>query len=509
MEEVIRERLRGKTVVIWGIGPLQEDLEAFYPFLNPLFYIDDRFEEREISSALAGRVYSPQKLAEKKIDGEKLIVILCTEAVSAIHRLENMGYGEKMYLLGEDLLMNIPLYRQFCERGFSIWGIGDTYYRREKDIHEYLSDIRNFVVTEKGGNDRGEFQGKEVLSKKELEERGTGAYIVVASIYYKEICEELTELGLKRGKDFAHVDTLILLGKMARIAQTGYNLEDRRKNSRELAVILAGYKEFIWDSVFPRLKEYIPSNLDVCVVTSGLVNSRLEEMCREYGWSYMSVAWNNVSAALNLAIWKHPKAEYIYKLDEDIFVTRGTFETVKATYEEAEQRGRYNVGFATPLIPVNGYGHMRLLEILDKVEEWESRFGRLTWGGDIYRNPQAARFMWELGELEEFGEELRKGDLQYSACPVLYSIGFILFHRKTWVRMGMFPMLKHKNVGSDEDHICGYCVKNGLAILVAENTVVGHLSYGPQNQEMEKYYYEHREKFCMREGEKELSHKTE
>lgn len=237
----------------------------------------------------------------------------------------------------------------------------------------------------------------------------------------------------------------------------------------------------------------------MCVVSSGLVNSRLKEICKEYEWSYMSVERNNVSLAINLAIRGHPKAEYIYKLDEDIFVTSGVFEAVKATYEDVQKRGRYQVGFTTPLIPVNGYGYARLLEILDKTKLWEEKFGVLKYGvGPIYWRPEAARFMWEIGMLDDIQKQLKEKEFHYSACPVKYSIGFILFKRKIWSGMGMFPMLKHKNIGSDEEYLCNYCMDSGMSIVVAENAVAGHLSYGPQNREMEKYYHEHKEVFGLR-----------
>lgn len=494
--ESVKEWAKGKDIVIWGIGPLQYDLEAFYPFLKPLFYIDDHIQKKNGICILPGNVYSSWKLGDENIKRKNFMIIICGEPEYAVTRLKELGYGDESYMLGEELLADISLYQQICENEFSIWGMGDTYYRREKDIHEYLCKIRNFIVTEKAEE---RFQGRRVLSKAEAKDKISDTYIVVTSIYYKEIYEDLMKMGLEPGKDFAHVDTLILLGKMSRMAEAVYEMDDRRKGSGELAVILAGYKEFVWDSVFVRLKTYIPSDMDICIVSSGLVNSKLREMCAEYGWSYMSTERNNVSLALNLAIWKHPKAEYIYKLDEDIFTTDGVFETVRAAYEDAEKRGRYQVGFATPLIPINGYGIVRLLEILDKVELWEERFGILKYNiGTIYGNPEAARFMWELGSLDDIQKILKEKEFHYSACPVKYSIGFILFKRKIWREMGMFPMLKHKNIGSDEDYLCSYCMDSGMVIMVAENAVAGHLSYGPQNREMEKYYHEHKEVFCLR-----------
>lgn len=250
-----KEWADGKDIVIWGIGPFQYDLEAFYPFLRPVFYIDDHIQEKNGICILPGNVYGSRKLGEENINRKNFMIIICGESEYAIARLKELGYGDESYILGEELLADISLYQQICENEFSIWGIGDTYYRREKDIHEYFCEICNFIVTEKTEE---RFQGRRVLSKTEAEKEISGTYVVVTSIYYKEIYETLMKMGLKPGKDFAHVDTLIVLGKMTRVTEAGYQLDDRRKNSREMAVILAGYKEFVWDTVFPRLKPIFP-----------------------------------------------------------------------------------------------------------------------------------------------------------------------------------------------------------------------------------------------------------
>ena len=141
-------------------------------------------------------------------------------------------------------------------------------------------------------------------------------------------------------------------------------LIDRRKNSNILLIILAGYKSFCYEDVFARVKAFTPKKFDICITSSGLFDETLNKIAAENGWSYLSTAQNNIPLAQNLAIKIHDKAEFIYKMDEDIFVTDGCFETLMKTYRHVLRHGHYNVGFVAPLIPINGYGHIRVLEKL-------------------------------------------------------------------------------------------------------------------------------------------------
>jgi hypothetical protein len=121
----------------------------------------------------------------------------------------------------------------------------------------------------------------------------------------------------------------------------------------------------------------------------------------------------------------------------------------------------------------------------------------------IRNSAEAAKFMWgennpAFRDIDALSEKLRTNDFAYSICPVRYSIGFILFSRQNWVCMDMFPDTKAMNLGADEEHICKYCMLSGQIIGVAENAVVGHLSFGPQNKEMENYYMSNKPKFMLK-----------
>lgn len=491
--------IKNKDIVIWGVGALQSDLEGICSLTHILYYIDDYILEKN-KIHVRGKIYPSEKLAEE--NRENLFVILCTEnQEEAIDRLEAMGYGAESYALGEELLARYVLSQEKYPREVAVWGTGNTYYAYEDRLRRYGFQVTHFIVTEKK---ESYFQGKEVLSPEEHTQREGNSFILAASVYYREIYQSLTDMGLQPGKDFMHMDTFMGIQSLLTGADGAFQMDDRKQDRENLLVILAGYKETLWEIVFQRLTAFIPKELDVCIVTSGLVNEHLKNLCENQSWSYMSTTRNNVSLAVNLAVWNHPKAKYIYKMDEDIFLTKGIFEILKETYLRVQRGGRYEVGFVTPLIPVNGYGHVRLLEIFDAVKLWEEQFGTLKYTNNthhknICENPKTARFMWGegnpgLADLDSMQKTLVERPFQYSVCPIRYSIGFILFRRSNWIHMGGFPVLMG-NMGVDEEAFCQYCMIQSKAMVVAENAVAGHLGYGPQNKEMEEYFQTHKKQF--------------
>lgn len=134
-----------------------------------------------------------------------------------------------------------------------------------------------------------------------------------------------------------------------------YQFENRMKNKDKVCFILAGYKEFLWDIVFKRIKFFLQEDVEVCILSSGKYSQKLSDIAKQNDWSYLSTKRNNVSLIQNVAINLYTKAEYIYKLDEDIFITKGYFETMMKTLQDCEKNGEYRVGFVAPTIPINGF----------------------------------------------------------------------------------------------------------------------------------------------------------
>ena len=286
-----------------------------------------------------------------------------------------------------------------------------------------------------------------------------------------------------------------------------YKFIDRKKDSEKLCIILAGYKKFLWEDVFGRIEKYAPKDIDFCIVSSGLYSEDLAKITEKNNWSYLSVKQNKVTLVQNIAINLHPKAQKIFKLDEDIFITENFFTQLEKTYDKMEKEGRYNIGFVAPLLPINGYANVNVLEKTGLIEEFDKKFGKAYHDGDgqapIIKNPDIAKFMWgeteeKLRDIDKLSKEFSEQEFSYSICSIRFSIGAILFSREIWENMGRFKVGLGTNKGQDEVQLCKYCMIESKAIIISENTVAGHFSYGPQTNAMKEYYNSHREIFKVK-----------
>ena len=176
-------------------------------------------------------------------------------------------------------------------------------------------------------------------------------------------------------------------------------------------------------------------------------------------------------------------------------------------YKEACS-GEYYPGVMAPLIPINGFGYLRILKKLDKVKEYEERFGNAKYSTTpkdcIQSNADVAKFMWGnegiIPSIDEMNKIFENTASKIVACPIRFSIGAVLFERSLWEDMNYFRVVKGTNsLGVDEADMCNFCCFNSRQLMVTENTVVGHLSFGPQNDEMRKYYNEH--EYVFMQGE--------
>lgn len=285
-----------------------------------------------------------------------------------------------------------------------------------------------------------------------------------------------------------------------------YIFEDRSENKDTLCIILAGYKEFLWDIIFDRITKFSEDNIDICIISSGTYSEKLSEIAKVNGWSYLSTKKNSVTQTQNTAIKLFPCAKYIYKLDEDIFITKNFFSTLKNTYEKVQTDGEYNVGFVAPILPINGYSHVTLLKKLNLVKYYTKHFEKVKYcaGSDrmIENSPDVAKFMWGedniIPHIDEINNELQNSTFSYSAIPIRFSIGAILYSRTLWEDMKYFKVRRGTGLGLDERQICTYCLINSKAMIVSENSCVGHLGFQKQNNEMKKYFLENQEHFKIK-----------
>ena len=324
------------------------------------------------------------------------------------------------------------------------------------------------------------------------------------------IMEKVREI-LKKNKIIFNIWNFFYQKKLKKIESLKikgkYTFIDRKNERENLCIILAGYKEFLWEDVFERIKKFLPEDFDVCVVSSGLFSEKLDEICNKNNWSYLYTVENKITLIQNIAINLHSKAKYIYKLDEDMFITRGFFENLKETYLKVLKEDRYKPGFVAPLININGYCYRRILEKTNLLSKFEEKFGKAymdsTPGEKIIEDPEIAKFLWgkdnsELENLDELSEKFLHDKFEYSICPIRFSIGAIMFPRETWEKMGKFNVYRGNNIGLDEVQICEFCTISSRPMIISENMLVGHFSYGPQTQKMKNFYNEHRKIFSLK-----------
>ncbi|MDF5720855.1 MAG: hypothetical protein PUP91_10300 [Rhizonema sp. PD37] len=278
---------------------------------------------------------------------------------------------------------------------------------------------------------------------------------------------------------------------------------DRSKGSDRLLIILAGYKSILWSLTLTRIAKFAPPDVDVCILSSGLYSEQLAEMAAKHGWSYLHTKVNKVSLVQNLAITKYPKAKWIYKTDEDIFISEDFFERLLEGYLYIKNEGLYNPGFCSPLLNVNGYSYISFLRTINADDEYKAKFGELKHsvnGVKAFYDGEAAKWLWEKSlPFDEVAHYIASQPFKYSASPHRFSIGAILFEREFWEAIGGFrTSLKEGGLGMDEEYLCKECIEMSKVMIVIHNLFAGHFSFGPQSSTMTEFLPEIYPQLCLK-----------
>lgn len=280
-----------------------------------------------------------------------------------------------------------------------------------------------------------------------------------------------------------------------------YTFENRIKGEKKMCLVLSGYKNYLWNNVFKRLKEHVPDDVEICLCSAGKYVDELSEIAQKNDWSYLCTEINSVSLIQNICVSLYKDAKWIFKMDEDMFVTKGTFENLIRTANEIKDSDIYELGLCSPLIPVNAIGYRYILERYKCLQAFEDKFGKALLGGsprrEIEKNPEAAKFMWGyqgIPQLDQLAADMQK-ESGYQICNTRLSIGFILFPREMWERMQGFIVYGNMDLGVDEEDINAYCINNSKIMAISRNSVAGHFGFGKQTHEMRKFYAEASEWF--------------
>lgn len=271
-----------------------------------------------------------------------------------------------------------------------------------------------------------------------------------------------------------------------------YEMKDRRKHSESLLVVVAGYKEYLWELTLPRIARFIPPEFDVCIVSPGVRSPVLLEIADKNGWSYLTTRVNKLALAQNVAIREHPKAAWIYKLDEDIFVSEGYFERLLEGYLQIRLSGAHDPGFCSPLLNLNGFSYRTLLNILNIEGQYRTTFGELKsacMGVKAHCDAEAARWLWEKSlPFDEVARFFASRPFEYSVVPHRFSIGAILLEREFWETIGGFRTSLYEGaMGIEEEDLCFKCMASSRVMCVVHDVFAGHFAFGLQEAGMKGF----------------------
>ena len=219
----------------------------------------------------------------------------------------------------------------------------------------------------------------------------------------------------------------------------------------------------------------------------------MRDYCSKYNWSLLYTKDDKLSLAQNIAIKIHANAEYIYKIDEDIFIGLGYFDGLLDTYNSALSTSIMKIGFVAPLLNVNGFSYLEFLKEYGLVEEYTELFGKplsACIGEPIHLNGDSAKYIWEhCKDFDLVVEHFSNKESGYLICPHRFSIGAILFTRKFWEDIGYFDVGMVGVMGLEEKQVCDYCMDNSCAIVVSQNVFAGHFGFYTQKETMKEYFY--------------------
>lgn len=283
---------------------------------------------------------------------------------------------------------------------------------------------------------------------------------------------------------------------------------NNRQDKKVLVMCLVGYKPDLWEKVFNRFIKYMDLDADVCLVSSGTYNKQLELLALSHKWSYLTTKENNLCLAQNECIEHHPNAEYIFKIDEDMFMTKGSFKTLLEEMQRLEEYSDYVPGAIVPLINVNATCLPKLLRYTDNWQAYVETFGKpfvsdgRTHHDEITFNPDITKWLWERINIDTTDIKWVGKTIRSELCATRFSIGMVLFKRDVWQNMGQFPYTpddpveyKRIGLGEDEKALCNYCMMKARPMFICNDVLVGHLSYGPTTKDMMKFFKKHQELF--------------
>ena len=122
-------------------------------------------------------------------------------------------------------------------------------------------------------------------------------------------------------------------------------------------------------------------------------------------------------------------------------------------------------------------------------------------------NPKVANFFWGkdnfIPQVDKLNQIIKENVFQnqndngdgYTICPIRFSIGAIYFEKELLEKASYFPVKKGSCMGLDEVFLCNLATTESKVMIISENQVVGHLSFGKQNEPMKEYFLNNKDIF--------------
>ena len=242
-----------------------------------------------------------------------------------------------------------------------------------------------------------------------------------------------------------------------------------------------------------------------------------------------SSTYNQLALIQNEVIAKL-KADIYIKIDDDILVTENWTDGFVGVYERHHDK----MSFGSVTIPINGFGWVPFLEIMNLTDEFNERFpgvplNQACMDVAVYNSKEVNEFIWnnclDINATAQRFHINQNGTFKDMICPHRYSIGAIVFSHQFWETMGGWKVqpLYEKNLkkqalykkaanwirkyrgtgeedkkystiadimaethqgvlGLEEEAVFEYSQQKGLIIPVTTQSLVFHFSFGPVDQ---------------------------
>lgn len=303
-------------------------------------------------------------------------------------------------------------------------------------------------------------------------------------------------------------------------------------------LLITHNRSLLLEKVIKRVLKYTPwERFDLWILcnyvdntTKNLVNALINEY--KFIKAYYQ-DFNQISIIQNDII-RQLKSEIYIKLDDDILVT----ENWTSAFIDVINRHN-NISIGSVVIPINGFGWVPFLEIMNLKSEFCKKFPdiHLIQGCTepaIWSDIEVNNYFWsKCIELDKVAELFNKNQSKFVDYELdqRYSIGAISFTHEFWEKMGgwrvdpdfqkkikvwnslknilrvyqKFSLKKEFNrlpkiidllagvnissLGVEEEHVYKFSIENGYKQIVTTQNVVFHFSFSTCFEELMKNFY--------------------